>query len=227
MFLGIGHTPNADFVGDQLASRWRRLPDSSDGHVCTRFPASSSPETWPIATTARPLPLPAPAAWPRSKSRSTWKRSGSNTWVQLFHVRENTACVAALVRFDLGLAPQGLKILPQDFSPGLDEDVSESRRTAEAPRHSETNTAKTPLFEIAQTEMPTPTLSQSTRPIHPRRSKRRNSFCRVPPCVLALRSCSAPDSGASPTNWRMRSAFRTRRSRLFREALRSATPATW
>lgn len=38
MFLGIGHTPNADFVGDQLARDAEGYIVPSDGHVCTRVP---------------------------------------------------------------------------------------------------------------------------------------------------------------------------------------------
>ena len=35
MFLGIGHTPNADFVGDQLPRDGEGYLLPSDGHVCT------------------------------------------------------------------------------------------------------------------------------------------------------------------------------------------------
>ena len=38
MFLGIGHTPNADFVGDQLLRDGEGYIIPSDGHVCTRVP---------------------------------------------------------------------------------------------------------------------------------------------------------------------------------------------
>ncbi|HEY4960652.1 MAG TPA: thioredoxin-disulfide reductase [Candidatus Limnocylindrales bacterium] len=38
MFLGIGHTPNADFVGDQLARDGEGYLVLSDGHVCTKVP---------------------------------------------------------------------------------------------------------------------------------------------------------------------------------------------
>jgi thioredoxin reductase (NADPH) len=38
MFLGIGHTPNADFVGDQLQRDGEGYIVPSDGHVCTRVP---------------------------------------------------------------------------------------------------------------------------------------------------------------------------------------------
>ena len=38
MFLGIGHTPNADFVGDQLKRDGEGYIVPSDGHVCTRVP---------------------------------------------------------------------------------------------------------------------------------------------------------------------------------------------
>jgi thioredoxin reductase (NADPH) len=38
MFLGIGHTPNADFVGDQLNRDGEGYIVPSDGHVCTRVP---------------------------------------------------------------------------------------------------------------------------------------------------------------------------------------------
>jgi thioredoxin reductase (NADPH) len=38
MFLGIGHTPNADFVGDQLDRDGEGYIIPSDGHVCTRVP---------------------------------------------------------------------------------------------------------------------------------------------------------------------------------------------
>jgi len=38
MFLGIGHTPNADFVGDQLARDGEGYIVPSDGHVCTSLP---------------------------------------------------------------------------------------------------------------------------------------------------------------------------------------------
>ena len=38
MFLGIGHTPNADFVGDQLLRDGEGYIVPSDGHVCTRVP---------------------------------------------------------------------------------------------------------------------------------------------------------------------------------------------
>jgi len=38
MFLGIGHTPNADFVGDQLSRDGEGYIVPSDGHVCTRVP---------------------------------------------------------------------------------------------------------------------------------------------------------------------------------------------
>jgi thioredoxin reductase (NADPH) len=38
MFLGIGHTPNADFVGDQLARDADGYIVPSDGHVCTAVP---------------------------------------------------------------------------------------------------------------------------------------------------------------------------------------------
>lgn len=38
MFLGIGHTPNADFVGDQLDRDAEGYIVPNDGHVCTRVP---------------------------------------------------------------------------------------------------------------------------------------------------------------------------------------------
>jgi thioredoxin reductase (NADPH) len=38
MFLGIGHTPNADFVGDQLDRDGEGYLVPKDGHVCTRVP---------------------------------------------------------------------------------------------------------------------------------------------------------------------------------------------
>ena len=38
MFLGIGHTPNADFVGSQLARDGEGYLLPSDGHVCTSVP---------------------------------------------------------------------------------------------------------------------------------------------------------------------------------------------
>ena len=38
MFLGIGHTPNADFVGDQLSRDPEGYIVPTDGHVCTRVP---------------------------------------------------------------------------------------------------------------------------------------------------------------------------------------------
>jgi len=38
MFLGIGHTPNADFVGDQLDRDAEGYILPTDGHVCTRVP---------------------------------------------------------------------------------------------------------------------------------------------------------------------------------------------
>jgi thioredoxin reductase (NADPH) len=38
MFLGIGHTPNAGFVGDQLNRDGEGYIVPSDGHVCTRVP---------------------------------------------------------------------------------------------------------------------------------------------------------------------------------------------
>ena len=38
MFLGIGHTPNADFVGDQLKRDAEGYIIPSDGHVCTNIP---------------------------------------------------------------------------------------------------------------------------------------------------------------------------------------------
>ena len=38
MFLGIGHTPNADFVGDQLSHDGEGYIIPSDGHVSTRVP---------------------------------------------------------------------------------------------------------------------------------------------------------------------------------------------
>ena len=38
MFLGIGHTPNADFVGDQLKRDGEGYIVPSDGHVCTNVP---------------------------------------------------------------------------------------------------------------------------------------------------------------------------------------------
>jgi thioredoxin reductase (NADPH) len=38
MFLGIGHTPNADFVDDQLVRDGEGYIVPSDGHVCTRVP---------------------------------------------------------------------------------------------------------------------------------------------------------------------------------------------
>jgi len=38
MFLGIGHTPNADFVGAQLNRDGEGYILPSDGHVCTRVP---------------------------------------------------------------------------------------------------------------------------------------------------------------------------------------------
>jgi thioredoxin reductase (NADPH) len=38
MFLGIGHTPNADFVGEQLDRDGEGYIIPSDGHVCTRVP---------------------------------------------------------------------------------------------------------------------------------------------------------------------------------------------
>ena len=38
MFLGIGHTPNADFVGEQLGRDAEGYLVPSDGHVCTRIP---------------------------------------------------------------------------------------------------------------------------------------------------------------------------------------------
>jgi thioredoxin reductase (NADPH) len=38
MFLGIGHTPNADFVGAQLNRDGEGYLLPSDGHVCTKVP---------------------------------------------------------------------------------------------------------------------------------------------------------------------------------------------
>jgi thioredoxin reductase (NADPH) len=38
MFLGIGHTPNADFVGDQLARDGEGYIVPTDGHACTKVP---------------------------------------------------------------------------------------------------------------------------------------------------------------------------------------------
>ena len=38
MFLGIGHTPNAQFVGDQLPRDGDGYLLASDGHVCTKTP---------------------------------------------------------------------------------------------------------------------------------------------------------------------------------------------
>src|SRR5580700_9148031 len=38
MFLGIGHTPNAQFVGDQLPRDGEGYLLPSDGHVCTKVP---------------------------------------------------------------------------------------------------------------------------------------------------------------------------------------------
>src|SRR6516162_6004463 len=38
MFLGIGHTPNADFVGDQLTRDGEGYIVPTDGHVCTKVP---------------------------------------------------------------------------------------------------------------------------------------------------------------------------------------------
>jgi len=38
MFLGIGHTPNADFVGDQLKRDGEGYIVPNDGHVCTSVP---------------------------------------------------------------------------------------------------------------------------------------------------------------------------------------------
>lgn len=38
MFLGIGHTPNADFVGNQLPRDGEGYIVPSDGHVCTPVP---------------------------------------------------------------------------------------------------------------------------------------------------------------------------------------------
>jgi len=38
MFLGIGHTPNADFVGEQLERDGEGYIMPTDGHVCTRAP---------------------------------------------------------------------------------------------------------------------------------------------------------------------------------------------
>lgn len=38
MFLGIGHTPNADFVGNQLDRDGEGYIIPNDGHVCTRVP---------------------------------------------------------------------------------------------------------------------------------------------------------------------------------------------
>jgi len=38
MFLGIGHTPNADFVGQQLDRDSEGYLIARDGHVCTRAP---------------------------------------------------------------------------------------------------------------------------------------------------------------------------------------------
>jgi thioredoxin reductase (NADPH) len=38
MFLGIGHTPNADFVGDQMKRDGEGYIVPSDGHVCTKVP---------------------------------------------------------------------------------------------------------------------------------------------------------------------------------------------
>jgi thioredoxin reductase (NADPH) len=38
MFLGIGHTPNADFVGDQLTRDGEGYIIPTDGYVCTRVP---------------------------------------------------------------------------------------------------------------------------------------------------------------------------------------------
>ncbi len=38
MFLGIGHTPNADFVGEQLQRDGEGYIVPTDGHVCTNVP---------------------------------------------------------------------------------------------------------------------------------------------------------------------------------------------
>ena len=79
MFLGIGHTPNADFVGEQFKRDGEGYIVPSDGprlHLAYR--GSSFRGTSLTAITARRLPPPEPAAWRRSKSRSTWKSSANS-----------------------------------------------------------------------------------------------------------------------------------------------------
>ena len=66
MFLGIGHTPNAEFVGDQLQARWRGIPACRPMDTSApKCPAFSSPGTWLTAIIVRRSPRPAPAAWQR------------------------------------------------------------------------------------------------------------------------------------------------------------------
>ena len=77
MFLGIGHTPNADFVGDQLKRDGEGYLIPEGYRLARACRECLSAATWPTAIIARRLPLPAPDAWPRWKWRSIWKRSGS------------------------------------------------------------------------------------------------------------------------------------------------------
>ena len=75
MFLGIGHIPNAKIFDGQLET-------DADGYLITQknvftaYPASSPAATCRTAATARPSPPPVPAAWPHSKWKSIWRKTG-------------------------------------------------------------------------------------------------------------------------------------------------------
>ncbi len=77
MFLGIGHIPNAQAFSGMMDLDEDGYIVAQDDVYCTlngkSSPASSPAATSKTASTARPSPPPAPAAWLPSRSRSTWK----------------------------------------------------------------------------------------------------------------------------------------------------------
>ncbi len=83
MFLGIGHIPNAQAFKGMMDLDEDGYILATDDVYCTLngkilpgvFCAAATSRT---ASTARPSPPPAPAAWPPLKSKSTWKTTAAD-----------------------------------------------------------------------------------------------------------------------------------------------------